>query len=406
MGQRGWTSRRFVAGAAIVFAAALLVAGGCSSAGNNNRGPGRSAASTASVVAAGFRFDRSLAQANLDEITTRFGATAAIFAISVHGQAPTILTSGVWDTASHRPVRPDDAFYIASLTKTFVGALVLNLVDAQKIRLDDLINAYGLGWPNGDRMTVRDLLAHTSGLPPLGGDLGRPDQYAPGFAALVTRDPNHRFSPTEVLSFVRDRPLLFAPGTKTSYTNIDTILAAQIVEHVTGEPLVRALHDRLLAPLGLTSTRYAPDEAVPLRTIPQLGAGVDDTALLSALGPAGAMVSDARDLIAWGRAFLRDGTILTPATHRLATTIGAGGTGLGTIGWGRSTGLCVFNQDGCPNSTAFFAYGGSGSMPGVRSIVLYDSDNDTVIVAFANNQAAPAAAMAPLTWFGRPFPKP
>jgi hypothetical protein len=63
--------------------------------------------------------------------------------------------------------------------------------------------------------------------------------------------------------------------------------------------------------------------------------------------------------------------------------------------------MCALDKDGCPPGNDFFAYGGTGRMPGVRTVLLYNHDNDTVIASFASNESAPADSMAPLTWFNR-----
>jgi D-alanyl-D-alanine carboxypeptidase len=369
--------------------ALLAMAAACSTSRSAHRSP-TSVGTTASFV-----FDRALAQHNLETLVqVSPGTTAAILAVSVHGDPPTILTTG--------RARPNDAFYIASVSKTFVGALVLVLADRRVIALDDPINHYGVNFPRGDTITVRELLDHTSGIPPLGDDTGTgAGPYAGALASLLARHPGHRFTDTEILASVAHRPLLHSPGTTTTYSNIDTILAGRIVELVTHEPLARALHRYLLDPLHLSSTRYVAEEARPPRTIPLPAASVS---LSTALGASGDMVSNAPDLVAWANAFLRKGSFLSPTMRHLATTIEPGGTGAGTVAWGAPVGMCVFTASGCPkHGVRFFAYGGSGNVPGAHAMVLYDRDNDAVLVAYANGASAPVNVLAPLTWFHRRY---
>jgi D-alanyl-D-alanine carboxypeptidase len=114
------------------------------------------------------------------------------------------------------------------------------------VRLDSPINSYGVNFPNGDRITARELLSHTSGIPPLGGDRGSPDRYSVAFQQKILADLHHHYTAAEIIAYVRDRPLLFPPGTATSYSNINTILAGQIVENMTGQTLTMALRTRLL----------------------------------------------------------------------------------------------------------------------------------------------------------------
>ena len=101
---------------------------------------------------------------------------------------------------------------IASITKTFVGALALQLIDEGKLGLDDTV-AKTVDFPNGDRITVSELLTHTSGLPPEGDDGVGPSPYQDAFYKLVLGNLDKQFTPAEILAFVRDRPLEFDPGT-------------------------------------------------------------------------------------------------------------------------------------------------------------------------------------------------
>lgn len=348
-------------------------------------GPATTSESTTTTCSTScLSFSAQLAQQNLDALVREHNATGALFGISIHGGPPIILASGVRDRTSNRPVEPGDAFYIASITKTFVGALVLSLVDSHEVRLDDPINRYGVDFgPAGNQITVRDLLAHTSGVPSPANDPGN-------------------LTPEQAIALARNQPLLFPPGRKTAYSNLDAQLAGQIVEQITGKPLVDVLHATLLDPLHLNATRYAAAEAVAPNTIPL--PVPDAHAQAASMGAAGGMVSDIADLLAWGDAFLRTGTFLTPSTHALATTISAGGTGLGTIGFSDQDGPCVFIPQGCPPGEMFTAFGGSGSGPGISSVLLYNKNNDSVVAAFANIQNSPVDELARLAWFSQPMP--
>jgi len=316
-------------------------------------------------------------------------------AVSVHGGPATILTSGVSDPKTKTPMKPTDELAVASNTKTFVAALVLSLVRDGKVKLDSPINTYGINFPNGNVITVRELLSHTSGIPPLGGDFG-PDPYSLAYQKKVLADLGHHYTAAEDISYVRNRPLLFAPGTATAYSNINTILAAQIVEHVTGKTWTAALHDQLLRPMHLTATYDAANETPPVPAIPGLfvlegssnvlnNADFNHTAVVTGLGAAGSLVSNASDMVTWGNALLRNDTVLGPKLSKEAHTIAAGGTGMGVLGFMSST-PCSFGT--CPPGTTFRGYGGTGSIPGARSLLVYDTKTDSVVMLFANRTPA------------------
>ncbi len=318
--------------------------------------------------------------------------------VSVHGGPPTILVSGVSDPRLKTPMKPDDVVFIASDTKTFVGAVVLLLVGEGKVSLDAPINTYGLDFPNGDVITVRELLSHTSGLAPEGVE-GNASQvtYGDAWRAKILSDLSHFYTMAEIVAWVRDRPLLFPPGTSTAYSNVNMFLAAQIVEKVTGQTITQQLQDRLFTPLKLTNTYYSAQQVPAIPPVPVIPglfslvpggalvntADFDPTALLTALGPAAAMASNATDMLTWGNALLRAGTVLGPDLTQQAHKILPGGTGLGVIGFTRQ-GFCVFTAS-CPNDpAAFTGVGGPGGVPGTNTVLIYDIPTDTVIFMAAN----------------------
>src|SRR4029450_12509420 len=145
---------------------------------------------------------------------------------------------------------------------TFAGALALDLIDAGEIGLDDPIKKYVKRFPNGDRITIRHLLTHTSGLFPLWQEVGD-TPYSQEMFALVTSDLEHSFTPEEVIELVKDRPLEFSPGQGVRYSNVNTILLGEVIEAVTGPDIASAYRERLLVPLGLQDTYYRPTEDGP-----------------------------------------------------------------------------------------------------------------------------------------------
>lgn len=139
------------------------------------------------------------------------------------------------DPASPR-CRPDSVFIVASISKPITTLAVMRLVDQGRLRLDDPVAKYLPGF-TGDfraRITIRNLLTHTSGLP---DNIALRRRHAPltDFAAEALQTP-----------------LLFAPGTQQSYSSMGILLAATIVERVSGQPLDAFLHQEVFAPLGMT----------------------------------------------------------------------------------------------------------------------------------------------------------
>ena len=150
--------------------------------------------------------------------------------------------SGAARLAPNRvPVTTDTPFLIASVTKTFVASTVLELVHDGKLSLRDPLSKWLPGFDRADRITVRMLLAHTSGI----ADIFN----SPDFNRLVLKRPDHVWTFEEILSMVG--PPLFAPGAAWDYSNTNYILLGKIVELVTGNSVAAGDQAAFPGPPGL-----------------------------------------------------------------------------------------------------------------------------------------------------------
>jgi len=165
-------------------------------------------------------------------------------------------TAGVADTRTGRPARAGDRIRAGSTTKAFVATVVLQLVADRRVRLDDPIGRRlpGLLPPASGRITVAQLLNHTSGLP---DHRGLPDESTP---EAVIRHRFDQWTPREWVDTVTHDPLKFRPGTKQEYRGINYVLLALLVQELTGQPYGEAVHDRVLRPLGLRRTLLPGDD--------------------------------------------------------------------------------------------------------------------------------------------------
>lgn len=156
-----------------------------------------------------------------------------------------------------QPLAPDSVFGLASLSKSFTAMAVLLLVSERRLSLDDDVHKFIPELPDyGARITVRQLLDHTSGLP----------EYETLFA-VAGRD-HELTDQADALAFIaRIRELNFAPGTQFAYNNTGFFLAAVIVERVAGKPLREFATQYIFAPIGMTSTSYIDrySEVIPHR---------------------------------------------------------------------------------------------------------------------------------------------
>jgi CubicO group peptidase (beta-lactamase class C family) len=145
---------------------------------------------------------------------------------------------------------------IGSVTKTFVGTLLMQLAQDGELSLDDTIDEYVDGVPNGDRITLRMLADMTSGV----ASYTLTQEF---FETLFTA-PETIWTPQEVLQIGLDASPLSEPGEQFYYSNTNTILLGMVIEEVTGQPIEVVLQQRIFDPLRLEGTSWPGDStAIP-----------------------------------------------------------------------------------------------------------------------------------------------
>ncbi|HTK82408.1 MAG TPA: serine hydrolase domain-containing protein [Bacteroidota bacterium] len=210
---------------------------------------------------------------------------------------------GFADIEWNVPNEVETKFNLASVTKQFVAMLVLQQVEKGTIKLEDRITDYLPGYParTGNRITIHQLLNHTSGIPNY-TDL-------PSFDNVISRTPYP--SPQAMVRVFSDSALQFDPGTKYSYNNSAYFLLGVILEKVTGKKFDDLLHANILGPLGLKNTglddQYAllPKRAMGYNrgVLENNHAGVWDR---SSLYTAGGMYSTVEDMYRWEQSLYTD----------------------------------------------------------------------------------------------------
>jgi D-alanyl-D-alanine carboxypeptidase len=253
---------------------------------------------------------------SLDALVSQEKFPAALASVTTAGRT-TSLVAGSSRLGSQVPVPRDGRVRAGSNTKTFVATVVLQLVAEGQVGLDTPIEQYLPGLVRGEgidatKITVRQLLQHTSGLPNYTEYLGLEN-----FAAL-----QHRFfQPHDLLAAALAHPAKFAPGTRWEYSNTNYLLAGLLIERVTGRPVQEQITDRVIKKAGLRDTYWPQpgDQTIQgphphgYATGDTTGAVVDATELDPSWGgAAGQLISTPGDLAKVDRALL-DGTLLPPA---------------------------------------------------------------------------------------------
>lgn len=266
------------------------------------------------------------------------------------------------------PNAPDTRFRIASVTKQFTAALILQLVEAGEIELDAPITRYLPDYPaaQGDRVTIHHLLSHTGGVPE---HTSRPD-----FGEMM-RDP---VTPTGFLDVFSGDPLDFEPGTEYRYSNSGYFLLGTLIETVTGQPYAEALRQRLLAPLGLEDSGYLDGRVVFDRMATgyrRVGTDVQHAPYLDTSIPysAGMMYSTVRDLHTWTRALHAAEPFESAETvETMITPV------LNEYGYG------IGNSPLPVGDRSVQAIAHSGGIPGFSSMLIYFPETEQTVAVISN----------------------
>lgn len=200
------------------------------------------------------------------------------------------------------PNTPDTKFRLGSITKQFTATLTMQLVEQGKIKLDAKIADYLPDYRKdiGQKVTIHQLLTHTSGIPSYTGQQG--------FVENVSRNP---YKTDDFVKKYASGNLEFEPGSKYSYNNSGYFLLGAIIEHVTGKPYEQVLKENILDPLGMKNTGYDHhDTIIPKRATgySRTADGYTNAAYLDMSIPyaAGSMYSTVEDLYLWDQALYTD----------------------------------------------------------------------------------------------------
>jgi len=190
------------------------------------------------------------------------------------------------------PNTPATMFRIASITKTFTAAAIVMLVERGAVRYADTLSKYLPDFPNGNRITIRHLLLHQSGV------------QNPSYEQISAR-----LSLAQLIDQFRNKPLQFQPGARSQYSNAGYILLAAVIEKASGMPYAEFIRRNIAEPLGLRSTMPDVQEAVlPGRAMGYVPGpppnGLENVVWydMSSMVGSGVLLSSVRDLYRWARA--------------------------------------------------------------------------------------------------------
>lgn len=302
--------------------------------------------------------------------------------------------AGAADLAAGTPVGMDTAFAIASISKTFTAALILDLVEDERIELDTSVVTYLPGLDIDPKISVRQLLDHTSGL--------HDYFFHPRIDRALLTEPDRAWTPGQALRYM-GKPY-FEPGRGWHYSNTNYLVLGLIAERVGAASLGDQLRTRFFEPLGLRSTWYQPSERVraPLAHGYRFAAEPDGderaidvtgrsdiapfTSVVTAAAGAGGIAATSTDVARWAQALygggvLEDATLQEMLDDMVRTEVYGPSVpyGLGVQG---------LELDGSPT------LGHSGRLLGFRSVVRYVEDSGLTIAVLTNQSRADPEVIA------------
>ncbi|SEH01589.1 D-alanyl-D-alanine carboxypeptidase [Nonomuraea solani] len=278
-------------------------------------------------------------QQAMDDLVAKDKFPAAVAAVQESDGSTRTYAAGVADLETREEPPANGYVRIGSNTKTFTAVTILQLVGEGKVKLDGPVETYLPGLLRGKgidgrKITVRQLLQHTSGLP----------EYTDFLAKGALPYQHTYFQPRDMLDMALKKKAVFAPGTKWLYTNTNYIVAGLLIEKVTGRPAIEEITNRTIKKTGLTDTYFPNVGDEQVRTPHAKGYHRDDPAKpltdITVFDPssawtAGQMISTPSDLNRFFTALI-DGKLLKPAQlKQMRTTVDApqigpgGGYGLG-----------------------------------------------------------------------------
>ena len=326
---------------------------------------------------------RRALQARLDQLRERYGVPGISVTILFPDGSAWQGVSGLANVVAKTPVTPSTSFAIASVSKTFTAALVLALAQDGTVDLDTPVRTYLPELKVNAKITVRQLLDHTSGL--------RDYFFHPSIDHALLRDPSRRWDAADSMKYVGKA--YFKPGEGWHYSNTNYLVLGMLAERLGEAPLGDQIRTRFLEPLGLRHTWYQPTE-IPTSAVARgyrfestaKGARPIDlsdgsafmpfTSVVTAAGGAGGLASNSSDLARWARA-LYGGSVLHPdSVDAILGDINRTATYKPRVPYG--LGVQRLDIDGAPS------LGHSGRLLGFRSAVRWLPEEDIAIAVLTN----------------------
>ena len=330
------------------------------------------------------RPDRGAILARVDSVVQAEMAAAKVPAMSVAVQqkGEVILAKGygLANVELSVPATAETVYRIGSITKQFTSSIIMQLVEAGKISLDDPITKFIPDYPTqGNTVTVHHLLTHLSGIKSY-------TSLGPKFWTEMSRQD---LSDSAMLASFKDLPFDFAPGAKYQYNNSAYYLLGVIIGKVTGVPYPKYINEKLAPPLGLRNTSYCDESTI----IPHRAQGYeyrngkllnDDPISMNTPGAAGAICSTVLDLLSWREALFSGRVVSNASLTKMTTSAKLNDGNATNYGYGLGVGKLQGHRR--------ISHG--GGINGFITQMAYYPDDDVTVVVLGNLGSSPSDRVA------------
>lgn len=304
----------------------------------------------------------------------RTGFFSGVVLVERHGRPLIMTTSGTAERAFNTPISADTKFQIASLSKPITDVAIGRLVDQGKLRFDTVIGTIVPGLPNGDRITIEQLMTHRSGL-------YSPDRDKGASSWVVLPQTTE-----QLVERVRHTKPISEPGTHYEYANSNYWILANVIERLSGKSYGQFMKDEIFDPLGMKNTGHRGDL---LAVVPKLATGyqmdgpsryrgADEVDWTTKTGN-GSLYSTASDLAKFYQALVGR-KLLSPTTTDLL------------LGTGKPWGYGWFHRD--PKIFGRPSVWFNGRSPGFGAYLEGFIDDDTFVVILSNLYTYAPTAMS------------
>jgi CubicO group peptidase (beta-lactamase class C family) len=308
------------------------------------------------------------------------GHPGAVVLVAKDGEVRYTRAIGSADVEKKTPLTPQSILPIGSVTKQFTATAILLLAERGELNLDDTIHRFLPAFPHGDRITLRHLLTHTSGIK----DFTRFQD----FQKLVG---DREFSKKTLIERIAREQPAFEPGTNWDYSNSGYLLLGEIAEQVSGKPYLDFLKDQVLDAVGMQFTN-AHDPERPQDTLAAGYVGdqrVDSADQLRVAGGSGELSSTAGDLFRWNEAIF-NGRVLKPKSLAEALTPQRikSDSPIAEVGWKYGMGWIIDEMRGLKRCSH------SGGLDGYSTHLIRFVDQNMTIAVLTNGGALSSSKIA------------